>query len=147
MKLVKPNSPILHKASLPVVWQPGMWDDFLGNMFRVMVKSDGVGLSAVQVGHLYRIFVMVDLVTGKPVYVVNPRVLNHSRKQQVVQEGCLSFPGDLHLVSRPTRVTATYTCGLTGLRKKRTLSGMMARVFLHEMDHLMGITFDEPSAY
>ena len=147
MRLVKSDNPILHQPSLPVVWAPGVWDDFLGDLWRVMVKNNGVGLSAVQVGRLYQVFVMQDQETGKPMYIVNPKLNNHTNKTETDMEGCLSFPDKVRAVERPVRVWVSYTCGITGLKKKERLSGMNARIFLHEYDHLYGITFMEPSAY
>ena len=112
-----------------------------------MVKNDGVGLSAVQVGRLYQVFVMQDQVTGRPMHVINPKLKNYTNKTETDMEGCLSYPNRIRAVERPSKIWVSYTCGLTGLQREERLTGLNARIFLHEYDHLQGITFMEPSAY
>ena len=147
MKLVDSNDPILHAESAPIVWQPGVWDLFLDELYCTMLDHDGMGIAAVQVGKPLQIFIMKDPVTEKFAVVCNPKILSYSRKELTIEEGCLSFPGEHYEISRPSSIKVSYIDGLTGRRVKRKLSGILARIFLHEHDHLLGITFDEPSAY
>ena len=147
MKLIDRNDPILHIESAPIVWRPGVWDLFLDELHCTMLDHDGMGIAAIQVGSPLQIFIMKDPVTGASTAVCNPHLLNYSRKEISFEEGCLSFPGEEHAVSRPSTIKVSYIDGMTGKRVKRKLSGILARVFLHEYDHLLGITFDEPSAY
>jgi peptide deformylase len=72
----------------------------------------------------------------------NPRVLSESSTTQTTDEGCLSFPELWLGVSRPNKIESEYldkngnTCTIT-------LTGIDARCFLHELDHLNGIVFTE----
>ena len=147
MKLIKSSNPVLHAESAPIVWQPGVWDLFFDELHCTMLDHEGMGIAANQVGRPLQIFIMKDPVTDKSTVVCNPKLLNYSRKQVAVEEGCLSFPGEARVVSRPSSIKVSYIDGATGSRVKRKLSGILARIFLHEYDHLLGITFDEPSAY
>jgi peptide deformylase len=76
---------------------------------------------------------------------INPKILELSSDREISQEGCLSFP-DLWLnVKRPSKVKVTYQT-VTGELTEAELDGLHARVFLHEFDHLVGITFDQRSS-
>jgi peptide deformylase len=72
--------------------------------------------------------------------VVNPVLLDSSEEIQEGDEGCLSFPGLFYPVDRPLRVEVAHQ-DLHGDDHTVQLEGFLARVFLHEMDHLNGILF------
>ena len=97
---------------------------------------NGVGLSAVQVGYMKRIFVMRW--NGVERIVINPMILKHSSKRVSMIEGCLTFPGKEVSVKRSQSIEVIYTNG-KGEIIERTLEGMEARIFQHEFDHLNGI--------
>lgn len=103
-------------------------------MLEAMHQGDGVGLAAPQVGINKQIFV-ADIGEG-PVVVVNPRVMKKSGTESV-EEGCLSLPGITVKVRRPRTIVVQYR-DEDNHPVERTLSGLMARVFLHETDHLFG---------
>lgn len=109
------------------------------DMLELMTASNGIGLAANQVGLLNRVFV-IQLSDGQRIAMFNPRVLSESTDIQDSEEGCLSFP-DLWLdVKRPKTIEAAYL-DKTGKECILTLTGIDARCFLHELDHLDGITF------
>jgi len=78
----------------------------------------------------------------KPMTIINPVITEVSTNQVEMTEGCLSFPGLFMNVKRPDTVGVKY---LDTQQKECIikLEGFHARVFLHEYDHLQGITFDQ----
>ena len=109
------------------------------NMHETMLHAGGVGLAAPQVGVLKRLFTWeVDEDRGGA--VVNPTITDASDDAQEDDEGCLSFPGLYYPVTRPLRIEVAWQ-DLVGDDKQVQLEGFLARVWLHEMDHLDGILF------
>jgi peptide deformylase len=108
------------------------------SMHSIMQESHGVGLAAPQLGLLYRVFVMGD--TERSWTCVNPEILEKSTEEELDIEGCLSFP-NLHLkIKRPVSIKVKYF-DFTGKETIETLTGLWARCFLHELDHLNGVVF------
>jgi peptide deformylase len=109
------------------------------NMHETMLQAGGVGLAAPQVGVLKRLFTWeVDEDRGGA--VVNPTITDASEQAQEDDEGCLSFPGLYFPVERPLRVEVAWH-DLAGDEQTVQLEGFLARVWLHEMDHLDGVLF------
>lgn len=105
-----------------------------------MLKSDGLGLSANQVGLPYRVFVMR---TGeKPYAVFNPKVVDVSEKELPMKEGCLSFPLLYLSVKRPDSVRIRFQ-DETGEVRTEKFIGMTARIALHEFDHMLGKVYTQ----
>ena len=98
----------------------------------------GLGLSANQCGLRYRVFVMGY--GDEYVAFFNPKILHQSDEVVHMQEGCLSFPQLFLNITRPSTVSVEYQ-DYNGNDKKAVFTGMTARCFLHEYDHLSGITF------
>lgn len=112
-------------------------------MFDVMYKTDGIGLSAPQVGMNVQLMVFNPAGVkeeGEEIVLVNPVVYKFSKRLLVYEEGCLSFPGIYANVLRPDNVKIDAQ-DVTGAKIKVKLSGLSARVFQHEFDHLQGILF------
>lgn len=107
-------------------------------MFERMYYNRGVGLAANQV-HLTKRMLVMDVNNNKKV-CVNPYVVEQSKELVKDEEGCLSFPGFLVQVERPSWVIAGYQ-DLSGDIIEEKLEGFEARSFLHEKDHLDGVTF------
>lgn len=111
------------------------------NMHDAMEAARGVGLAANQVGVLKRLFTWSDGEDdGQAGSVVNPRLLDASEEIQEGDEGCLSFPGLFYPLDRPLRVQVAWQ-DLGGDGHEVELEGFLARVWLHEMDHLDGVLF------
>jgi len=105
-----------------------------------MLKSDGLGLSANQVGLPYRVFVMR---TGNEPYAVfNPKVVDVSEKELSMKEGCLSFPLLYLSVKRPDSVRIRFQ-DETGEMRTEKFIGMTARIALHEFDHMLGKVYTQ----
>jgi peptide deformylase len=110
-----------------------------------MYEWNGLGLAAVQVGVPYNIFAM----RGNPENFVcfNPRIVQASEQQIVLEEGCLSYPGLIVKVKRPQHVRVRFQTP-NGDTLTKQFTGMTARVFQHEMDHLNGVVyFNRASRY
>lgn len=114
--------------------------ELIKEMAKVMFTQGGIGLAAPQCGVKKRIFIM-----GNPeelIACINPKVVSLSEERATSQEGCLSFPNLWLNVKRPSTVKVSYQ-NVLGEETEAELDGLHARVFLHEFDHLMGITFDQ----
>ena len=114
------------------------------DMLETMRAASGVGLAANQVGVLRRMFTWqltgeTEEDTEHGIYV-NPEVTATSLETQEDEEGCLSFPGLFFPTVRPLRATVR-AYDVEGNPLERTGEGLLARIFLHEIDHLNGILF------
>ena len=129
----------LLKKSRPVESFDAKLHTLLDDMAETMYQAEGVGLAAVQVGILRRV-VVIDCGEGK-LELINPKIIGQSGEQEEV-EGCLSYPGEAWYVKRPASVIveAQDRYGKT-YRAKGT--GLLARAFCHEIDHLDGIVYKQ----
>ena len=108
-----------------------------------MFHYEGIGLSANQIGISERVFIMVlNMETEETITCFNPRIIKRYDDNVWCEEGCLSFPDEIINVKRPDRIVVKYE-DEDKKDHKIKLSGMAARVFLHEFDHLEGIVFTE----
>jgi len=108
--------------------------DLLADMWATMYAKDGVGLAAPQVG-ISKSLAVIDH-HGDRYVVVNPQILSQDGEEEG-EEGCLSFPGIFVNVKRPSRIRLRFQ-DETGAVKEMELQGFIARVYLHEIDHLRG---------
>jgi peptide deformylase len=117
-------------------------DRIVDDLIETMYAAPGIGLAAPQVGIGLRIFV-VDLSVGRDpgglIVMINPEFVERDG-MQIEEEGCLSVPGFNATVVRPERVVLR---GLDrrGQPQERTGTGLLARAFQHEVDHLDGTLF------
>ena len=103
-----------------------------------MVEWEGAGLSANQVGLPYRVFVVGN--KEEKIAFFNPTVLGVSKQEAVMEEGCLSFPGFFLTLRRPKEVMIEWQ-NEKGETQSGKFEGVVARVILHEYDHMEGINF------
>ena len=119
--------------------------EFVNNMFETMKKYGGIGLSANQVGKPYRMFIMGDhpnIPKGKKWVCINPKITNVTKDLIRYKEGCLTFPFLFLDIERPQDITVEYLD--ENLEKKEEhMTGIVARCFQHEFDHMQGIVFTE----
>ncbi len=139
LKVVTYNNEILTKKSQNVDKINKSIKDLVKDMYKTMYFSNGMGLAAVQVGILKRIFIMDIKEIGKYV-MINPVILEASEELSVYEEGCLSLPGIAHEVERSNIVTVEYQ-DLDGKKQKLKATGLLATCIQHEYDHLEGILF------
>jgi peptide deformylase len=138
LTFVNDDHPILSTA-MPVVDNPKYVEPLSQSMFKLMWANDGIGLAAPQVGMYLRMFIMGP--QEGPHYVcINPEVIAVSDNEVLEPEGCLTYP-DLWLnISRPAWIDVKYQT-LDGSIVEKRLEGLMARCYLHELDHLDGVVF------
>lgn len=128
------GDPCLRKKSNPVPEVGFSQRILVKAMFRAMYDYKGVGLAAPQVGINDQIFV-ADTEDG-PRAFFNPKILKKSGWESF-DEGCLCLPGISIKVKRPKTVTVQYLDENNQTRERR-FTGLMARIFQHETDHLNG---------
>ena len=132
------GDPVLRQPARDVVEFDERLRRLADDMLETMRSVPGVGLAANQVGVLKRLFTWeVEEEHGA---VVNPVLEDASEEVVEADEGCLSFPGLFYPLGRPFGVRITYR-DLDGESRTRSVDGLLARVFLHEMDHLNGVLF------
>ena len=114
----------------------------LEDMFESMYAAKGVGLAAPQIGIGRRIAV-IDTSTGEDpsakLVMINPEIIGREGTQ-TSEEGCLSIPDFVEIVTRPERVKLRYL-DRDGIEPDMWGEGLMARAMCHEIDHLNGTLF------
>ena len=112
-------------------------------MIETMYAAPGVGLAAPQVGVPLRIFV-VDISVGRDpdglIVMINPEFVERDG-MQLEEEGCLSVPGFNATVVRPIARRRQGRWIARAAEYQREGTGLLARAFQHEMDHLDGTLF------
>jgi peptide deformylase len=138
--IVKFGDPVLeHEAENITEFGAPELDKFIEDMFESMYAAKGVGLAAPQIGFARKISVIDVSNAENPkdkLVLINPVVLRVEGKQQG-EEGCLSVPGFKETVRRAKRVTVRAQ-NAKGEFWEKTGEDLLARAFLHEIDHLMG---------
>jgi peptide deformylase len=142
--IVKYGADVLQKVSQPVENITDKEVQLVTDMVETMYKAPGVGLAAPQVGVSQRIMV-TDTSGGEKqdslLVVVNPEIVD-TDGEQYEEEGCLSIPGFSEFVRRP-RTVVIRGVDLDGKDLVLEGTGLLARAFCHEMDHLNGVLFLE----
>lgn len=140
-KIVEKGDEVLRKKSFEVTDFGEKTHQLLDDMYDTLVKADGAGLAAVQVGVLRRIFLVIDGESARDgvIEFINPQIISQSGEQTGV-EGCLSVPGMQGDVTRPYKVTIKYQ-DRNGEWYKLKAEGFTARAICHEYDHLDGVLY------
>lgn len=112
----------------------------IDDMIETMRDANGVGLAAPQVGIRRRI-VVVECEEGVVYEMINPEIIDRKGTQTEI-EGCLSLPGKYGYTTRPMEVTVKYT-DRNGKENTVHGTGLLARAFCHELDHLDGILYSD----
>ena len=111
---------------------------FASSLVETCKKYNGLGLSANQCGYEYRVFVMGS--GDNYVAFFNPKIISSSEETEKMEEGCLSFPDLFISVERPKMIHVEYH-DYMGNKKTATFSGLTARCFQHELDHMNGLLY------
>ncbi len=142
--IVTKEEPLLYKKSRPVKAFDARLHQLLDDMAETLLASGGVGLAAPQVGVLRRAVLVIE--TNVPegedeqlIELINPEIVESSGEQYGA-EGCLSFPDEYGLVRRPMDVTVRAQ-DRNGVFFTVSGTGLTARCFCHEIDHLDGVVF------
>lgn len=140
MQIVRYPDPSLNQPSKDVLVIDFGIRQIVDGMSKFLHEKDGLGLSAVQVGHPLRVFVL-DLSTFKdsPSVFINPEIIE-KRGHDWSIEGCLSIPGVTGRVRRYREIDIVYN-DLDGSEHEMTAEGLLSVAIQHEMDHLEGMLF------
>jgi peptide deformylase len=140
--IVRYGADVLHGPAAPVEAVTPEIQTLIDDMIQTMYAAPGIGLAASQVGVGVRIFVC-DISFGRNpadlMTFINPSFVERDG-MQLEEEGCLSVPGFNATVARPSRAILK---GLDREGQEQTVeaTGLLARCFQHEMDHLDGTVF------
>lgn len=110
-------------------------------MADIMLSTNGIGLSASQVGVDKRVFIMGNNREDLAI-VINPQIIQYTEARVLDVEGCLSFPNIYLTVQRPKELLVSYYNEQLEQVTDHVVDHS-ARVFMHEFDHLNGITFKD----
>ena len=143
-EIVVDGDPILRKKSRPVEKFDEKLAILLDDMAETLSQANGVGLAAPQVGVLRRAVLVLEtnVPEGEPeklIELINPEIIETSGEQNG-PEGCLSVPGEYGLVKRPMNVKVRAQDRF-GNWFEAEGTGLTARCFCHEIDHLDGVIF------
>ena len=145
MRIITVPNPVLKATAQPV----GRVDDVLrrqmDDMLQTMYDAPGIGLAANQVNLLNRVLVMdTEVREGgagkKPVFMANPEILWSSEETSVMEEGCLSIPGQFAEIVRPAKVRVKYL-DYNNAERELEAEGLLSHCVQHEIDHLNGVLF------
>ena len=157
MKIITLPNPILIKKSEPIDEVNNNIKKLMDDMLRTMYQAPGIGLAAPQVGINKRVIVMDTSpraglkryqeekiekkeIKPNPIQMANPELIWISEKKEKDEEGCLSIPGVMGEVTRPSSCKVKYL-DRNGESKKLLAEGLLARCIQHEIDHINGILF------
>jgi peptide deformylase len=148
-KLLKPEDPML-KYELPAITfeqlknEHGLTpQELYENLKETMLSIGGIGLSANQCGLPVRAFIMLtDFEKKNATIVFNPEVTWVSEETEMFVEGCLTYPHLFLNLKRPRAIRFTYM-DINGETHSAGFSGLTARIFQHEYDHMQGRNFTE----
>lgn len=139
-ELVGEDDPILKKKTEKFDFSSGIdTKQLTGRLIETLKINRAFGLAAPQCGLPYRVFVMG---AGDNYFAMyNPEIIHTSEEKVHLEEGCLSFPFLFLSITRPKNLIVKFQ-NEVGEYVNLELDGISARVVLHELDHLNGITFD-----
>jgi len=140
--LTEPNK-ILRQKSLKVDVVNEEIQKLMDDMLETMYAAPGIGLAAIQVGVPKRVIVL-DIARKeepkKPMYFINPEIINETGDDFVYPEGCLSIPNISENIVRKEKLKIKFLDENLESQKMKC-SGIIARVIQHEYDHLNGILY------
>jgi len=112
-------------------------------LIETMFAFDGIGLAATQVGLPMRVFVMGHRDNPEAAQAFfNPMVVKWTDEVEDLEEGCLSFPGIYVNIKRPKKILARWQ-NSKGEWQESEFDGYNCKCFLHELDHLEGVVFQD----
>lgn len=138
------SQPVLRKKAKQVHRVDADLAQFVEDMFETMHRAGGIGLAANQVGSLQRVIVvdvsdMEETQDVKPIAMLNPVVVQEQGLWNM-EEGCLSIPEIRDEVERAEMIRVKFR-DLEFKEQEIEAGGILARVILHEIDHLNGVLF------
>ncbi|KKR23991.1 MAG: Peptide deformylase [Candidatus Yanofskybacteria bacterium GW2011_GWD2_39_48] len=119
--------------------------ELVSGMKEAMIRNNGVGLAANQVGKDFAIFVIdsnVAKTNNVPEIYFNPEITEYSRESDEIEEGCLSIPEYFVPIKRSKKVMLKFV-DEEGKKRKIKARGFLARIYQHETDHLNGLAIKD----
>ena len=142
MEILTLGDELLRQKAVPVANikdNPHKWGKIAQEMLNSLKEGNGVGLAGPQIGLMERIFV-TNVNRDEPRVFINPSIIETSQETAKYEEGCLSIPGIWADVVRP-KMVKIQAWNEKGRPFTVEASGILARVILHEFDHLEGVLF------
>ncbi len=149
LRIAEIGNPVLRDVAIPVsdVRNPEI-QHLIDSMIATCKEEGGIGMAAPQAYESIRVMIIASVPTPaypkaptvKAFAVINPIVLAASKETELGWEGCMSVPNIRGLVNRNVWIKFSYT-DQEGKAQTKKLSGLPARIFQHELDHLDGIFF------
>ena len=140
--LTEPNKK-LRQVSLSVEKVGKKEQNLMNDMLETMYDAKGIGLAAIQIDIPKKIIVL-DISKSenekKPMFFVNPLIINKDSNLITYEEGCLSVPDQFAEIDRPSKCEVEYL-DYVGNKKLLKANGLLATCIQHEMDHLEGVLF------
>jgi peptide deformylase len=140
--LTEPNKK-LRQVSLPVEKVGKEEQNLMNDMLETMYDAKGIGLAAIQIDIPKKIIVL-DISKNenekKPMFFINPLIINKDSNLITYEEGCLSVPDQFAEIDRPSKCEVEYL-DYDGNKKLLKANGLLATCIQHEMDHLEGVLF------
>jgi peptide deformylase len=157
LPIIAYGDPVLRKVGKEITKDYPKLDELIANMTETMKNAQGVGLAAPQIGRDIRLF-LIDaspfaesdeleeeeklFLQGFNRIFINAKIIEEEGDEWVFNEGCLSIPNINEDVFRNETIHIEYQ-DENFENKKDTLSGLAARIFQHEYDHIEGILFTD----
>ena len=135
--LVLEDDPILKKRCRPFDFENPQEDPekLKNELLEAMVKYEGAGISACQIGVDLKVFAM--RFNGEGIVCFNPRITQYTPETTYIKEGCLSFPGLFFSVTRAYGINCTFAT-YDGEVSNASFVDVSAKIFQHENDHMLG---------
>jgi len=148
--IIQVGDPVLAQTAAQVTWFDSGLTSLAETLLSTMEQACGVGIAAPQIGASLALCIVAsrpnirypDAPAMEPIVMVNPEILAGSDEMVWGEEGCLSVPERRLQIRRHLWVDGRWQ-DLDGNWHQQRLSGFIARVFQHELDHLHGITLLE----
>ena len=142
--------PLLRKKAVDIERDENRVRELVDNLFETMYKSDGIGLSAPQVGISKRVFVVDGSALGEDEpelagyrkVFINAYLRERTGDVEPMTEGCLSIPNIREEVNRESTIRIEYYDENWEFHNE-IIEGYRARIIQHEYDHLDGILFTD----
>jgi len=141
MEILQLGHELLHKKAEPVKTIGPEYQKIAADLVEALHAGKGIGLAGPQIGRMERIFA-VHIEGDVPRIFINPSIIETSKEMAKYEEGCLSIPGLYADVMRPQTIKVQ-AWNENGKPFNLEVSGLLARVILHEYDHLEGILFTD----
>jgi peptide deformylase len=149
LKVAELGNPVLRSPAAPIenIGDPFV-QSLIDNLIKTVGKANGVGIAAPQVSESLQLFIVASRPNLRypnapvmaPTAMINPQIVAQSDEQEAGWEGCLSVPGMRGLVTRSLEIEVKY-CDRKGNEHQDIFTDFVARIILHEHDHLNGTVF------